>query len=298
MDTRPLVSIILVNWNGLDVTLECARSCLALDYPQFEIVIVDNGSTDGSVAAIRNVFADDPRVHLIEAGVNLGFAGGNNLGLRYARENGAAFMWLLNNDTEVDPAALTALVEAADANPDAGFFGSKIFFFDRPDTIWFAGAGIDPVDGHSYHIGEGEDDVGQFDEVRQTEYITGCSILARSEVVESIGPMSEDFFLYWEEVDWCARAVEAGWKLLYIPGSRVWHKVSSSFSGNHQLQLRYEMRNRLLFHKRHRREQVGRVLRHGVARVLYYAVRGRLGEVRGIVRGIGDYLSGRFGRIG
>lgn len=296
MDTHPLVSIILVNWNGLDVTLECVRSCLALDYPRFGIVIIDNGSVDGSVAAIRDTFAEEPRVHLIEAGMNLGFAEGNNLGMRYASEAGAGFIWLLNNDTEVDPRALTALIDAAETHPDAGMFGSKIFLFDQPETIWFAGAGIDPIDGHSFHIGEGEVDTGQYDEIRQTEYITGCSVLARSAVADQIGGMSDDFFLYWEEVDWCARAVEAGWKLLYVPESRVWHKVSSSFSGNHQLQLRYEMRNRLLFHKRHRRERVGRVLRRGIARVLYYAVRGRLREVRGIVRGIGDYLVGRFGR--
>ncbi|MDP2182317.1 MAG: glycosyltransferase family 2 protein [Actinomycetota bacterium] len=298
MDTRSLVSIILVNWNGLDVTLECVRSCLALDYPRFHIVIVDNGSAADSVSALRDAFAQEPCVHLIEVGRNLGFAEGNNLGMRYAREADAGFVWLLNNDTEVDPGALSALIEAAEAHPEAGLLGSKIYFFDRPTTIWFAGAGIDPIDGHSYHIGEGEVDCGQFDAVRETEYITGCSILARTEVIDQIGGMSDDFFLYWEEVDWCARAAEAGWKLLYVPGSRVWHKVSSSFSGNRQLQLRYEMRNRLLFHKRHRRDRLGRVMRHGVARVAYYAVRGHFGEVRGIGGGIIDFLRGRFGRIG
>jgi len=128
----PLVFIIVLNWNGKDDTLECLGSLQQLDYPNFETVVVDNGSTDGSEDVIRSAF---PSVNFIQTGRNLGYAGGNNVGIKHALSHGADYVWLLNNDTTVDPNALTALVETAQADPKIAVVGSKIFYYDQPDVI-------------------------------------------------------------------------------------------------------------------------------------------------------------------
>ncbi|MBN2841230.1 MAG: glycosyltransferase family 2 protein [Coriobacteriia bacterium] len=291
------MAIIIVNWKGAADTIACVQSCLELDYPDVQIIVVDNGSDDGSYELLQRELGSKPEIVVLETGRNQGFAGGNNAGILHAIDRGAEFVWLLNNDTVIDPGALSALLEAAEDHPDAGMFGSKIYYYDRPDVLWFAGGGIDPKAGHSFHIGEGEIDSRQYDEIRETEYITGCSLLTRSSVIAEIGPMPEDYFLYWEEVDWCSSARQAGWRLLYVPDSRVWHKVSASFSGDRSLQLRYEMRNRLLFHRRHRPRSVPHILGRAILRLVVESLRLRNRANRGSAAGIRDYLRGRTGEI-
>lgn len=295
--TFPHVWIVIVNWNGRDDTLAAVRSCLALTYPAFTIAVVDNGSTNDSVPVLREAFAAEERVVLLETGRNLGFAGGNNVAIREALARTAEYVWLLNNDTEVDPGALTSLVDALEADPRAGMAGSKIYYHSRPNVIWYAGGELDPRDGHSMHVGEGLTDQGQFDTPGETGYITGCSLLVRREVIETIGEMPEQYFVYWEEVDWNASAHEAGYKTLYVPGSRVWHKVSASISARRGLQLRYEMRNRLLFYARHQRGRVPALLVWGKLRVLRTIARRDWEATAGISRGIVDFVAGRRGEI-
>ncbi len=296
----PLVCVILVNWNGYDDTAACVESCFALDYDPFRLVIVDNCSADGSGARLRDRFSAEERVEVLLAERNLGFAGGNNLGIRHAIDAGAKYVWLLNNDTVVDPAALRELVSAAQEHPEAGMVGSKVYYHDRPEVLWFAGGVIKPRhDGTTFHRGMDEVDRGAYDEVAHVDYVTGCSLLTSVEVVRSIGLMAEEYFLYWEEVDWCDRARAAGYPSLYIPSSRVWHKVGGSLGADASpTRIRYDARNRLLFYRRNRPKDMPRVLFWLNRQIVTLAlVRGKTRHSAALLRGELDYFAGKRGPI-
>lgn len=244
------VSIILVNWNGKNDTLECLASVA-----QLSAVVVDNGSKDDSVAAIRKKY---PRAEVIEAGKNLGFAGGNNIGIRKALADGADFVWLLNNDTTVAKNALSALVSAFE-DPSVGVAGSKIYFSpgreyhgdryktkDRGRVLWYAGGLIDWSNMYASHRGVDEVDRGQYDTLEETPFITGCSMMIRKEVFDKIGLLNERLFAYLEDLEFCLRAKQAGYKLLYAPKSVVWHKNAGSSGVGSNTHQYYMTRNRLL----------------------------------------------------
>jgi GT2 family glycosyltransferase len=217
----PSVHIVLLNWNDTADTLECLRSLRKLRHSDFQIVVVDNGSSEPCTAAVA---AEFPEVRVIESGENLGFAGGCNVGIRAALDAGARYVWLLNNDTVVHPDALSALIETARSRRRCGIAGSKILFFDRPTTIDHAGGTLNLRRGHAWHIGCGEIDGGQHDSDRPAAFVTGCSLLADTKMIREIGPLDPDYFAYWEDVDFCTRAQRAGWEVVYSAGSRVWHK--------------------------------------------------------------------------
>lgn len=228
MTTSPKVSIIIVNWNGHGDTIECLESLRDLKYPNYDIIVVDNGSTDESVKAIKERFSE---VSILETGENLGFPGGNNVGLRHAFENGADYAWLLNNDAVVDPYSLDYMVNALRTADDVAMVGSKIYYFDRRDVLWFAGAYTKWAIGKNIMIGWGEKDQGQFDLVRNVDTLTGCSMVVKRDICEKIGFMDESYFLYVEEVDWCLRARNHGYRCVFVPESVVYHKISSSTKG-------------------------------------------------------------------
>ena len=221
----PKVAIILLNWNRFLDTVECIESVYKIDYANYKIIVVDNGSNDDSVRNLRGRF---DQIHLIENRNNLGYAEGNNVGIRHALKNGVDYVWLLNNDTVVDPHALTAMIDLAVRNREIGILGSKIYYFDKPDILWFAGATIDWKRAISAHIGRLEKDVGQYENEKEVERVTGCSMLIRREVLENVGLFDEKFFLYAEEVDLCVRARKKGYRNYYVPKSIVYHKVSIS----------------------------------------------------------------------
>lgn len=292
------VYILILNWNGWRDTVDCVESVLQLDHPSFHILVIDNGSKDESVRELRRRFGSLDNVEIVETGANLGFAGGNNAGIRLALERGASYVWLLNNDTTVDPQALSALVKAARAHPEAGVLGSKIYYFDHPNVLWFAGGLIDrDRGGHSIHIGQGEEDHGQYDSVRTVDYITGCSMLMPVDLIRSVGLMDEDYFLYWEEVDYNARIQEAGHQSLYVPASRVWHKVSASIGGANPLQQRYEARNRLYFHQRHLPQRLAVVRAHLLREFLHLIKTRQWRSAAARLRGVADFQLGRSGQI-
>jgi len=244
----PRVFIIVLNWNGQDDTLECLGSLQHLDYPNFETVVVDNGSTDGSEESIRSSF---PSVRLIQTGRNLGYAGGNNVGIRFALSHGADYVWLLNNDTTVDPKALTALVDTAVSDSAIAFVGSKIYLYDRPDVIWYAGGTIDLSDGgRTAHPGGGRKDTGQFDTVSDVGYVTGCSLLASRDAISAIGMLPEEYFLYFEETDWNLAAQRRGYRTVMAPDSHVWHKYADVGEYKDRF-IYYSFRNRIRIVKKY-----------------------------------------------
>jgi GT2 family glycosyltransferase len=300
------VVVIVLNWNGREDTMACLESLEAVDYPNWEVLVVDNGSEDGSVEAIR---AGYPRVVVIETGKNLGFAGGNNRGIEAALARGAEFILLLNNDTTVAPDLLRALVRAAEEHPDAGVFGAKIYFFSDPQRLWYAGARWDPRTWSFEHVGQGVlDDGTEFEQVRDTDYACGCAMFFRAAVARSVGMLDERFFILYEEADWCFRASRAGFRCLFVPKAKVWHRISTTFGGGRSIVYEYfDLRNRLLWAERNlglrRRTRVWTntvgllcPLPKNIGGVLWQLVRGHFGvkqaywEARARAR---EWLAGR-----
>lgn len=245
--TSPRVVIIIVNWNGGTDTLACLESLRKIDYPCAELLVIDNGSTDDSVCQIRRAF---PQVNLIETGSNLGYVGGNNIGLEYALGAGADYALLLNNDTEAAPDFLTRLVEAAEADPQVGMAGPSLYYFDLPKTFWSAGGAIDWKRGKTSMVGINQHDEGQFgSQPREMDFVTGCAILIRMSAVKEAGMLDPRFFVYYEETEWCVRVKRYGYKILFVPQSRVWHKISPVAREASPMVHYYMTRNRLLFLK-------------------------------------------------
>lgn len=293
-----LVYIILLNWNGCQDTIECVESCRKLSYPNFRILIVDNGSKDGSEAILRERFL---AIEFMQTGANLGFAGGNNVGIRHALEHGADYVWLLNNDTIVDAEALSALVQVAEGDKTVGMVGSKIVYHGNTLLLWYAGAVLDPLRPHRlHHIGLREEDRGQYDKVCETGYVTGCSLLARKEMAEKVGLLEDGLFLYFEDSDWNARAKKNGWKIMYAPASRVYHKISVSMGGaDSPIMLYYTARNLLYFIKRNYPDKLLRVFFYALfEHVLVNMKKGRFPAARAAFQGIRDFLVGKAGEYG
>ena len=229
MPELPLVYIIVLSWNGKDDTLECLKSLQKVTYLNFKILVVDNASSDGTVRAIEENF---PEVETLVNQTNLRFAGGNNVGIRYALEQGAEYILLLNNDTVVDPEFLSHMVRTAQSEFSVGMVGAKIYYHSDRHRLWYAGGKIEWWKGWVSHVGIREVDAGQYDTAREVDYITGCCLLAKRDVIEKVGMLDESYYIYGEDADWCVRALRAGYKLFYVPSSVVWHKLSVS-SGGH-----------------------------------------------------------------
>ncbi len=288
-----LVYIIILNWNGWRDTLECIQSCIKLTYANFRILVVDNGSTDDSVAAIRQNFPD---IELLETGVNLGFAGGNNRGIKRALEENADFLWLLNNDTVVDRNALSELMALAESNNQIGVVGSKIFFYDKPKLLWFAGGSITKLTKLAYHFGHHQEDGVLYQTNRDVDFITGCSYLINRSTVQQVGYMREEYFLYGEDTDWCIRIAKAGWRITWASQSRVWHKVSSSHGAANPFLYYYCVRNILRYVKLNHASY----LPFTFAAVFFIYILKPLAKLNFAIslwsfRGLLDYLFGHFG---
>ena len=248
---RPLISVVVLNWNGAEDTLACLDSLAALTYPDFNVVVVDNGSTDGSEVRLRNYSAPYPMT-LLETRRNLGYAGGNNIGARYALQHGADFVLILNNDTTVAPDLLGRLVDAAQRSPDAGVFGARVMYFDRPEFVWFDGARWSKSSLQMEWPGQGEPEANLGTGDHETDYVCGAALIFRAEVARQIGLLDEAFFLVWEEVDWCFRARKAGWRSTVVPAAKVWHKIGASFgTESSPLRMYFSVRNELLWFSRY-----------------------------------------------
>ena len=247
---NPKVYIIILNWNGKKDTLECLESVRSIDYPNFDTIVVDNGSSDESVKAIRKEFAE---VKVIEIGKNLGYAGGNNVGIRYALENDADYILILNNDTIVDSQLLKALINAELQIQQPGILSPKIYYFSDKKKIWYAGTQQIKQTARFRHIGIGyEDNDKKYKTIMETDYASGCALFTNASVFKKIGLFDEKFFLTYEETDFCYKAKNKNIKCYVIPEAKVWHKISVSFGGEKSPMFIYFLtRNRLLWAERH-----------------------------------------------
>ncbi|MFN4087066.1 MAG: glycosyltransferase family 2 protein [Spirosomataceae bacterium] len=271
---NPLVSIITVNFNQTQVTLELLASLQKISYSPIEVWVVDNGSKEDPQSVIQDAF---PEVRVIRSNQNLGFAGGNNLAITQA--NGQYFMFL-NNDTEVQTDFLEPLVEHMEKHKSTGVCASKLRFFHGEQRIQFAGSTpLHPVKIQSFALGFGQRNEEYVDQAQPTHLAHGAAMMVRSSVITAVGLMPEEYFLYYEEIDWCERIKEAGYQIWYIPNSVVFHKESMSVGKQSPLQVYYKTRNRIWLAKKWRK---GWTLKKSMA---YLAI-----------AGIRDYLRYSFKR--
>ncbi len=245
---QPLVSIITVNYRQTDVTCELLSSLDKISYKNIEIWVVDNHS-DGMLK--KKVNAYYPAVNVIESKKNLGFAGGNNLAITQAQ---GKYLMFLNNDTEVRPDFLEPLIEVMETNAQVGVCASKLHYFHHPHIIQYAGSSdLHPLKIQSFAVGYGEKDLGQYDTIKPTNLAHGAAMMVRTSVLKEVGLMPEEFFLYYEEIDWCLKIKKYGYQIYFVPQSLVLHKESISVGKQSAIQVYYKTRNRILLARKWRK---------------------------------------------
>ena len=250
----PRVSIIILNWNSYEVTRDCLVSLGRSDYANFEIILVDNGSRDSSPDRLSREF---PSVRLIKNNKNLGFTGGNNVGMRDALGRDTDYLLLLNNDTEVAPDFLSQLVGVAESDPEIGVLNPKIYFYQPADMIWYGGGVHKPWWSFPRHIGVFQRDSDNNGLAQQVTFITGCALLIKTQIARQVGLLDETFFIGFEDADWSKRVMQAGYKAVYVPAAKIWHKISVDTKKNLGKPVKdfYYVRNSILLARKHLRQR-------------------------------------------
>lgn len=284
LNMNPNVSIITLNWNGWEDTIECLESIFQNNYHNYNVIVIDNNSNDESIDKIKeycsgklkvqskffkydnqnkpikilenldkdNSSSSSERLILIKNNENVGFAEGNNIGINFALNNlNPDYILLLNNDTVVDKEFLDEMLKVSESGNEIGIVGPKIYYYDEPNRIWFAKGKISWKFCRGLNIGYNEIDNGQYNQITEIEYASGCTFLIKTEIIEKIGLLDKRFFLYFEEIDWTLRASKLGYKSLFAPKGKIWHKISKSGGGiKGKVGLYYITRNRWLLMKR------------------------------------------------
>lgn len=286
----PLVSIITLNYGQAKTTCEFLESCRSLTYPNYEILVCDMKSDEDPKAIIHP--EDYLHTTLFCSDSNRGFAGGNNWGMQFAKGD---YILLLNNDTEVTPGLIEKLLIPFDIDSCAGVVSPKIKYFEHPEIIQYAGfSRMNSFTGRNKTIGNREEDKGQYDEIRPTGGAHGAAMMVKKEVVDKTGSFPEKFFLYYEEIDWSARILRAGYKIYYQGLATVYHKESVSVGKLSPMKEYYLTRNRILYM---RRNSTG--IRFAVftafftlftipKTVLKYVSRGNISFLRAFMKGVRD----------
>ncbi len=294
------VVLVVLNWNKPDDTVECLESCRQIDYGNFEIVVVDNHSTDDSARILKARFPD---LQLIVNAENVGYAGGNNVGMRAALERGADFVFLLNNDIVVDRSVLKELVQVAKDHPSAGMLAPKVLYYDDRSLINSMGTTMDWLRLRP-RLGEcNQKDGGPDTAPLRKDILVGCALLVRRGVIERIGMIDEEFFIFHEEADWCFRNLKAGSENLVVPRARIYHKASKTMREFSLLTHYYSSRNFLYMAMKNagawQWTQVSAGLVFLSLKNLKLLTAGSLGDkkmARAFFLGVADYFSRRMGK--
>lgn len=250
---KTLVSIVTVNFNSLQETIELLESIFENSFQNTEVIVVDNASDQDPGPQIKDLF---PAVKFLRSNKNLGFAGGNNLALPHCQGD---FIFFVNNDAELTDGVIESLLELFKSEPLLGIASPKLCYYNTipdlvPDVIQYAGTTpVHPFTGRNKTIGERLTDDGRFQQPEPTAYCHGAAMMVPRRVIEQVGPMSEDYFLYYEELDWCERIKKAGYKVFVDNRVRVYHKESISVNRLGATKTFYLNRNRILFMRRNRK---------------------------------------------
>ncbi len=224
---QPPVNIFVLNWNAKDLTLDCLESLKKISYKNANVIVIDNGSEDESVSAIKKQY---PEFNIIELPENLGFSGGNNAGFK-TEKSLSKYIIFLNNDTLVNPNFVEPLIAELEKNPNSKQAAPKIFYADTSDTIWFAGGKISFWLGLIRHSGIRRKDSPAYSNLMPVDYVTGCCVCMRTMDFKSIGMFDDSFPMYGEDVDLSLKFKKNGGNVIFVPESKIWHKVSSSIGG-------------------------------------------------------------------
>lgn len=268
------VEIIVLNWNGWRDTLACVASLQQLDYPNFGLMVIDNDSSDASP---QHIAAHRPAVELILSGANLGFGGGCNIGIQRALARGADYVWLINSDATVDPAALSALVTTAESSASIGAVGSVLFEAGSVDCLQLWGGGkVQLWSGRSHHQRA----------PAALDFVSGASLLLRRAALLQVGEFDAQlFFMYWEDTDLGFRLRKAGWQLAVAQASHVWHKQSASLGQRSPLLDEYFACSGVRFLRRHAPMPLVSVSVLLSAMLIKRLFKGELARVRAVLRG-------------
>lgn len=295
------LGVVLVNYNGIEYNEACIESIRASDWDgEILIFCVDNDSQDGSPARLEECYGDEVWFHLIRMGKNTGFATANNRGLHEAVRAGCDCLMLLNNDTCIRKDMIRKLVAGAlSVQGKACIVAPKIYYWDHKDTIWSAGGYLTSIVKKPVSRGEGEKDTGKYRKKKECTYLNGCCMFLPAETFLKIGDMDEDFFLYYEDTEYCMRAREKGIRLLYCPGAKMYHKVSASTGGSSSPACAYYISRNWPMCMRKRMEKwrfplfLIYFLINRTACFLLWTVQGRGDLVRAGGAGVVDFLMGR-----
>lgn len=293
----PKVSIITVNYNQTRVTMDLLASLRKVTYPNYEVIVVDNASPDGDA---RRILKEHPEVRLLESGENLGFAGGNNLGIR---ASSGEYIMLLNNDTEVDPGFLEPMVNKCLEDPGIGAVSPKIYFHHTPGMLQYTGlTAMSKLTIRNKGLGFGQMDHGQFDRDSETSFAHGAAMMVPRKVIREVGLMAEVFFLYYEEMDWGQRIRDAGYRIFYVHDAVVYHKESVSTGKESPLKTYYMNRARLIYLRRNVRGAscLPAILFQCFIiipkNILQYLFSGKFGLLRAYLRALGWNVSRASGK--
>jgi len=295
MDKR--VGVVILNWNGYRDTERCLRTVLESEYAGTVPVVVDNASADGSYERLRDEFPD---VRMIRSPVNLGYGGGNNLGIRWALEQGMEYVYVINNDTEVPADSIGTLVAVMESDGRIGQVGPKVDDATC-DRIGAVGGEIHWPTAEPRQIGHGEEDCGQYSTLLDVEFVPGTAVLVRRAALEEVGLIPDHYFMYFEDVDWSLRFRRAGWRTVVTPEASILHYESSTVGQHAPMKTYYQVRNNLYFVD----EWVGREKQRAVSARLHFklakwivktAARGSTPHLRAIATGYRDYRAKRVGQ--
>ena len=298
MKTEPLVSLIILNYNGAELTCALLKSVQQLSYSNIEVIVVDNHSARNPAPLIREQALTNTLVILNNE--NLGFAGGNNVGIRQARGD---FFLFLNNDTEVTPDLIERLLEPFSTDSSIGVTCPKIRYHQQPDLIQYAGyTPLNSFTGQAWAIGNQQVDRGQFNRAGVTSFAHGAAMLVKRGVVEQAGLMPELYFLYYEELDWCCRIRRAGYQIYYQASAVVYHKESMTVGKSNPLKVYYQTRNRILFMRRNAPPfplLIFLIYYAGLAfpkALILYSLKGQIPFVKAVLQGVAWHLNNPVAR--
>jgi GT2 family glycosyltransferase len=295
--TQPLVVTVILNTNRREDTCAALASLAQNTYQNHQVIVLDNASTDGSVPAIQAAF---PGVQIISLEQNLGYAGNNNVGIQAALARGAEWVFVLNEDTVLDPDCLEQLVTIGQSDPKIGIVGPMVYHHNEPSVIQSAGGKMGH-DWSAWHLAQNEPDRGQFPQPHDVDWISGCAILVRRAVIEQVGMLDQRFFYYWEETEWCVRTKKAGWRIVHVPQAKLWHKgVQRDYKPGPSVTY-YSTRNRLMMLQKHHAPLVAWVaaLKQTLRTLLSWSIRPKwrsmLGHRDAMWQGMMDFLRHRWG---